>query len=371
MNSAERMEKALNHQEPDRVPLDLGGIVSGITLKAHLNLKEYLGIEEKDYIIDKTQQLAKPSNRILEEFGIDTRYVFINCEEHQPDKQEEYFIDEWQVKRKRSENYAGGVYYDIVASPLEDKTLADLKKEDWVPVVADVESVINKTKKVAQENEDKTIILNYMGATFEHAWYLRGFEKLLMELHQDPDVINYIIDKIVDHRKSFYNQVLPQIDPLVDILMVGDDLGTQIGPLISPDIYRKLIKPKQIDLYKHIKDKADVKLFYHTCGDCLEFVPDLIEAGIDILNPIQVSSLDPQQLKKEFGKDLVFWGGIDTHEVLPFGNTEDVEEEVKKRIDQLAPGGGFVLNSVHNIQADVPPENVVAMFKTALEYGKY
>ncbi len=370
MNSAERVKLALNHEEPDSVPIDLGGIVTGISRKAQENLKDHLGLSGKDYIIDKIQQLAKPHPEILKRYEIDTRYVFLSSEEYDPAAQEEFFIDDWGVKRQHSENHAGGEYYDIVESPLEDKSFAEIKKDDWIPEVSGVEDAIRKTREVA-EGSSQAIILNYMGAGFEFAWYLRGFEKFLMDLHENEKLACYIIDKINEQHKEFYHQVLPEIDRHVDILMVGDDLGTQIGPMISPALYRRLIKPRQKELYRYIKDRADVKLFYHSCGDCLALIPDLIEIGVDILNPIQISAMDPEKLKKEFGQDLVFWGGIDTHEVLPFGTAEEVEEEVKRIIDILAPGGGFVFNSVHNIQADVPPENIEAMFQTAREYGRY
>ena len=154
-----------------------------------------------------------------------------------------------------------------------------------------------------------------------------------------------------------------------------DDLGTQGGPLISPDMYRRLIKPRQQELFSFIKKKAPhAKIFFHSCGSVYHFIGDLIEAGVDILNPVQVAAadMDSKRLKKEFGNDVVFWGGgVDTQRVLPYGTPQEVRDEVKRRLDDLAPSGGFVFATVHNIQGDVPPENIVAMWETLQEYGSY
>jgi len=370
LKASQRIKIALDHKEPDRVPIDLGGHVTGITQKAHANLKKYYGIKGPDYIIDKNQQLVKPAPEILNKFNVDTRYIYLDEWKIKSKSQKEIIIDNWGIKRKKSKNHAGGFYYNIIEHPLADKDFEEIKKKKWTPSLPESNNIIKNAKNNYNRN-NYTTLLNYMGSIFEKAWNLRGFENFLIDLHQNTKVACYIMDQIVEHRKSFYEKILPEINPYIDIIMVGDDLGIQSGPLISPDIYKKIIKPRQEELYRYIKKRANVKLLYHSCGDCSPFIPDLIEIGIDILNPVQVSALDPVKIKEQYGEELTFWGGIDTQKVLPYGDPEDVKKEVKKRIYQMAAGGGYVLNSVHNIQDDVPPENIEAMFEAALEFGKY
>ena len=182
------------------------------------------------------------------------------------------------------------------------------------------------------------------------------------------------LERYLEFKLEFWDNLLEQIGDMVDVVCESDDLGTQEATWISKDMYRHLIKPRQKKLFSFIKRRAEVKVFLHSCGSIYDFIPDLIETGVDILNPIQVSAakMDTAKLKREFGKDLVFWGGgIDTQKVLPYGTKQEIEDEVKKRIDDLAPGGGFVFATVHNIQEDVPPENIVAMLRALNKYGYY
>ena len=205
-------------------------------------------------------------------------------------------------------------------------------------------------------------------------------ERVMLALnHQEPDRIAIDLGGSICssiHKKSYLescNTYLDQIGKYLQVFTYWDDVNSQDGWLISPDIYRKMIKPKQRRLVEAIKKKTDAKIYYHGCGAVFDLIPDLIEIGFDIINPVQVSAagMDTQVLKRTYGEDIVFWGGgVDTQNTLPFGTPEEVAEEVKQRIDDLAAGGGFVFAPVHNIQADVPPQNIVAAFETALEYGK-
>ena len=200
-----------------------------------------------------------------------------------------------------------------------------------------------------------------------------GLQNFMMALLSDPAFADRLMGTITDIYIESCHRYLESVGPYIDVFTFWDDVAGQNGWLIKPDLYRKLIKPKQKRLVEAIKKKTDAKLFYHSCGATRGLIPDLIEIGFDILNPVQVSAkgMNTAELKAEFGKDITFWGGIDTQQVLPFGKPQDVVDEVKRRIDDLAPGGGFVFAAVHNIQAFVPPENIVTMFDTALEYGKY
>jgi uroporphyrinogen decarboxylase len=192
-------------------------------------------------------------------------------------------------------------------------------------------------------------------------------------LARDPKGVEAFLDKLLEFKIQYWDAFLSAAGDTVNVICEADDYGTQKGTLISANMYRKFMKPRQEKLFSFIKKKYNVKVFLHSCGSVYDIIPDFIEAGVDILNPIQASAakMDPKTLKKEFGKDIVFWGGIDTQRVLPYGTPAEVKDEVKRIIDELAPGGGFVLASVHNITSEVPPQNIVAMAEAVREYGKY
>jgi len=195
-----------------------------------------------------------------------------------------------------------------------------------------------------------------------------------MALVLEPQFAERMMDRITDIYIESCSNYLDELGQYLQVFIYYDDLCGQDGWLIRPDLFRKLIKPKQRRLVEAVKRKTDAKLFYHSCGASYGLIPDLIDIGFDIINPVQVSArgMDTHRLKQDFGRDIVFWGGgVDTQQVLPFGKPAEVVDEVKRRIDDLAPGGGFVFAAIHNIQAFVPPENIVAAFDTALEYGKY
>jgi uroporphyrinogen decarboxylase len=194
-----------------------------------------------------------------------------------------------------------------------------------------------------------------------------------MDVIADPKFILRLVEILTDLQLRFYKNFLNAIGKYIDVIMVAEDLGGNNGPLISPHHYRKLLKPNAAKLWKFVKENTDAYLFLHCCGSVYQLIPDLIEIGVDALNPIQVGAkgMAPKKLKAEFGDKLTFWGAIDTQWAMPFGSPEDVENEVKTRINELAPGGGYVLTAVHNIQADVKPENVFRMYQAARKYGTY
>lgn len=376
MESRERLLTALCHREPDRVPIDLGGIVTGITSVAHANLREYLQISGEEIIIDVIQQLVKPEEEILERFGVDTRYVYFGGSRDHQNKPllGERYVDEWGIERREAKLHTGGSYYDIVHSPLKDATLEDLKKIEWPDPYESsrVEGLREEARRLYEETE-YGVMMNMIGSIFEFTWYLRGYIELMIDLISNKRVAAYLMDKMLDFQKGLFHMALKEAGPYIDVVMVGDDISTQSAPAISLNLYREMIKPRQRELYDFIKSKTEARLFYHSCGSTRAFLPDLIDIGVDIINPVQVLAvdMDTKELKREFGRDLVFWGGIDTQRVLPFGSVKEVKDEVRRRIEDLSIGGGYVLNAVHNIQSDVPPENIVAMFEAAHEYGSY
>jgi uroporphyrinogen decarboxylase len=380
MNSRERVKLAFNHQEPDRVPIDLGStIVSSITSMAYQRVRDFLGLPKEEMkIIDHIQGLPYINEDLLSIFKIDFRmiqveYMTVQEQSFSEEKGYHYFIDRWGAKLRKPKEK--GLYFDWVEFPILDEE--SLKKYKW-PEPDRIETLIS-LKQVAEKLRRETDFALvgssiFGGGIAEQPGRIMGLENFFMNLALNKKFINNIMESILDIYIENTKRYLDNLGEYLDVFVYWDDVGSQNSLLFSPDDYRGLIKPKQRRLFDVIKSRTDAKLFYHSCGAIKELIPDLIEIGVDILNPVQVSSpgMDTKELKKEFGRDIVFWGGgCDTQNILPFGSPEDVREEVKRRISNLAPGGGFVFNAVHNIQADVPPENVASMYETALEFGKY
>jgi len=369
MDSRTRLSLTLNHTEPDRVPLDLGGIVSGITLRAHRNLLSYLGLPSQDVLVDRIQQLVKPAEDILERCGVDTRYCYLEIPEEvwRKDREGDIWEDEWGVRRRFT-----GLYFDMISHPLGgERSIEDIQR--FIPPDPPSPAVYENLSQQAEiyRRKGQAVMINLIGSCFEFAWYLRGFVDFLTDLALEPGKAEALLDIMLEFQVAQFSSLLDNMGEMIDVVLVGDDLATQNAPFLSPELYRCYVKPRQHKLYRTIKSRTQAKLFYHSCGAVASLIPDLIEIGVDILNPVQVAAagMDPVALKREFGKDIVFWGGVDTQRVLPFGSTEEVREEVRSRIDQLAAGGGYVLAAVHNLQADVPAKNIVAMFEEALDYG--
>jgi uroporphyrinogen decarboxylase len=212
------------------------------------------------------------------------------------------------------------------------------------------------------------------GSMYEYSWYQRGLERWFIDMLENPAFCEVLLDKMLGFWKDYYIGYMSEVGDLVDVVQIGDDVAGQDGPMFSPQFYRSVVKPRLKELIKHIKSLTAAKIWYHTCGGCTELLPDLIECGIDILNPVQISAkgMNPEVLKERFGDKLVLWGGAcDTQHFLPFASPQQVAEHVRKNLEIFKPGGGYVFNNVHNIQADVPVENIIAMFDTAYEYGFY
>jgi len=377
MTGRERILKTLNHEEPDRIPIDLGGAdVCRISFKAYKRLLNYLGIENDNIKLGNlVAQTAKLDNRFYNLYEIDVRPIELsNSSEWELEIIEEedhyWFIDEWQRKWKKPKNR--GLYYDIVTFPLANQSLSDYK---W-PNPRDT----SRFRKIPEqfekygENEFAMVVPRGLGNGFlQMGAQLYGYERWFTMLAEVPEEVEKFLNKYYYFKKSFWEELLNRFGDNIDVVCELDDLGMQTAPWISKEMYRRLIKPRQKKLFSFIKE-YNVSLLFHSDGAIFDFIPDLIETGIDILNPIQVSAsgMDTALLKKEFGKDLVFWGGgVDTQRVLPYGTPEEVKAEVKSRINDLAAGGGYVFSTVHNIQSDVPPENIVAMLEAYQEMAEY
>ncbi len=374
MNPRERVLISLNHQEPDRIPIDLGSPISAIHIKSYRKLRKYLGLPEKQVkIIDHLMQAAKVEEDILQKFHVDTRHIFIKPAKPIQKISPSVYIDEWGIKTAKPQS---SYYFDIIEHPMANMSVKDLEKYDWPDPAAPIRTKgLKEEAKRLFETTSYALVLNGFSETFFGlpSW-LRGHQQFYMDLLLNPEFVDNLLDRLLDYWKKLAEIVLSSIGKYIQVVRVADDLGMQNGPIISPETYRRFIKPRQKEFYQFIKNRTKAKLLIHSCGSIYDLIPDLIEIGIDIINPIQVSAknMDSFKLKKEFGPILSFWGGgCDNQNILPYGTVKQVEEEVKKRISDFAPKGGFVFSSIHNIQYDVPPENICAMFDTAYQYGIY
>ncbi len=382
MTSRERVRAALNFQTPDRVPIDLGGFQSGIHKKAYLKLLKYLERDEEIIMLDLVQQLVRPSEEVLEMLRVDFRYVtakgpkdfdgtirmnFRNGELWH-DLRDEFGVV-WSMPDKQQ------LYMDISHHPLADATIEDVARYPF-PDGSNPDRFEGVREEVLdlQKNTLYAVSTGIGGVVYEIGWYMRGMERWFMDMMENPAFCEALLDKILKFWLDYFTGFMKEIGDIIDVVMIGDDLAGQTGPLFPPEFYRSVVKPRQKKLVQHIKSLTNSKIWYHTCGSAVEYIPDLMDNGIDILNPVQITAhgMDPEFLKKRFGKELVFWGGgIDSQHVLPFATPEEVKSNVKANVETFKPGGGYVFNNVHNIQADVPPVNVLAMYEAAYEYGFY
>ena len=380
--SRERMLKALNHEEPDRIPIDLGGNQTGIHKFAYAALTKHLGLKEEITIMDAVQQLARPSEAVLERFHVDTRYIAAgaaggwtggvvqNMRDGQlwHDLTDEFGVT-WSMPDKSP------YYMDISHHPLANATLDDIKGYPFPKGDDPGRFAGLRDKALAiRKNTPYAVVSGISGVTYEYCWYLRGLEQWFCDLMVDPGFCEALIDQTKKFWLDWFRLFLDEVGDVVDVIMIGDDLAGQSGPLFSPEIYRKIVKPRQRELAQYIRSRTKARLWYHTCGGCREYIPDLMENGAQILNPVQISArgMDPADLKRNFGAELTFWGGaIDSQHVLPFASPDKIRAEVKRNLEIWKPGGGYVFNNVHNIQAEVPAENIVAFYDAAYEYGFY
>lgn len=385
MNSRERIFKSINHEEPDRVPFDLAGSTwTGITNTAYQNLRNHMGLNCSEPVwSDVIQQIVIPSEEILTQLQIDTRGVFPltshNWDVYSKLKDVgdyfEYF-DEWGFTHHFPKH---GYWFSLVKHSLDNVDFDSegvIESFSW-PDAGNKQRFAGMREKAIQfRNKDKIVMTKGLCAgLFEMHQRVRGTENAMVDPFIYPVNSDKLVGKLADLKIEFWDSLLSEIGDLVDIVGEGDDYGTQQSQLIDPDQFREYYKPHIARVLKFIKQKAPkVKLMFHSCGNVRPIIPDMIEMGVNLLNPVHIAAtgMEPVQLKKDFGKDIVFWGGgVETQHVLPTGTPQQVKEDVKRNIEALAPGGGFVFATVHNIQAEVPANNLVAMFEAIKEYGKY
>lgn len=381
MDSRTRLRTALEHREPDRVPRDLGAVrMTGIHVRAYAGLRRALGLAEREVrVADLSQQLAVVEGDVADALGLDVRGV----EPRAPSgyrrelvEEDGYlaYLDEWGVRRRMPRD---GFFFDPSSSPLGGEIdAAHLARFAW-PDGAD------PARRAGMAEEARRLITGegravYVGSVCagltEMLFRLRGFEDGYMDLAADPALARALMERVLEVKLAWWGALLPELGDAVDVVGEADDLGGQATPLFAPRTYRALVKPLHAELVAFIRARTRAKVLFHSCGAIRELLPDLVEIGVDILNPVQVSAsgMETAALKRDFGRDLVFWGGgVDTQGVLASGTPDEVRAEVRRRVADLAPGGGFVFASVHNVQANVPPENAAAMWDAVEACGTY
>jgi uroporphyrinogen decarboxylase len=355
--------------------------VTGIHRNVYNRWRQALGLPEVEpRIFEMLQQLTWVDDDMVEALGVDVRPVTPGGSltfqlEIKDMGHSTYFYDEWGIGWRMPKD--GGMYYDMFDHPLA----GDITQQDVADLCGPDPTDPNRfvgmreaARRVAEEEGRAVVVTQMTAGITEIAAWTRGYEDFYVDLAADHQLIGKLLDKVNQVKAAYWERVLEEVGEYADVMMLGDDFAGQDRLLMSPKTWRKLIKPRLKELFDLLHDRSEAKLFLHSCGSVREAIPDLIEIGLDILNPVQVSAagMDSAELKREFGKDLVFWGGgVDTQHVLPHGTPGDVRAEVRRRLDDLMPGGGFVFNPVHNIQGDVPAENLMAMWQTLREYGVY
>ena len=376
----ERVVTALEHREPDRVPISFGCLHDSIHLFGHRKLKAHLGMAGgEDRIQDPFQQNVFPDARLLSRFAPDCLPVYAR-----PAKPFQLrftteggfrkYKDEWGTAYRQP--VEGGIWFDFESTIWAGKSAEEIRGHT-LPDPADAsrfEGLRAEVQRLLRETDKAIVAHAPTGGIVEHSYWLRGMQDSYMDMAADIRMVELVADRVVEWLEVFWTLYMREIGDLVQVVQMGDDLGGQDGPLFSPQIYRSVFKPREARLVDIVKKHSKAKIYFHSCGAIREYIPDLIDIGIDALNPVQVQArdMDSAGLKRDFGRDLSFWGGgANPNAVMSRGTPEMVRDEVKRRIQDLAPGGGFVFASVHNIQSEVPPENVAAFFDTARDFGVY
>ncbi len=372
MTPRERLRAAIEHRQPDRVPIDVGGSsFSTIIGQAYERLKAHLGVEDDTQYMKRRSRSAILDERIARRLHTDTRPLLVGS----PDGwQDIYFADgSFQDELGVVWRKAGDGHYAPTGNPLREATLADLDAFPWPdPLNPGRTRGLRERARQLHEGTDYAIVLSPPVGFVHLSQYLRGYEQWLMDIVLNPEFLDALMDRALAWWLELVGAVLDEAGPYVDVVAIGDDVAFHDRPMVDLARYRKLFKPRHRRMIDLVKAKSDAKVLYHCCGAVKPLIGEFIEIGVDALNPVQVSSAgmdDSAALKAEFGDHICFWGAIDTGRVLPMGTPADVRAEVRRRIQDLALGGGYVVAAVHNIQEDVPPENIQAMADAAIEFG--
>lgn len=406
MDSRERILTSIAHREPDQVPVDLGAsTVTGISAIAYNKLKEKLDLDTSTRIFDVIQQLAHVDETILASFGVDAvdlNTIFMDDmgwhevtlgdgsrgaypDWFRPVEAEDgsFFVRNHEGKIM-SRMARSGACFDQSLFPWEQGYPEDMssigeafRSIHWIThshtkyVRIDEQELRSRVKQL-RRSTDRAIVMSGGAKLLELGFFLRRMDNLLMDLLADHRNLSRLLDKLVELHLTGLEKKIRSVGDLVDVIRFGDDLGMSTGPFMDVETFRKLFKPRYRELCDYVKQKSDMKIFLHSCGSIRQFIPDLIDAGFDILNPVQTNALgmDARELKQEFGREVTFWGGgVDTTSVLPTATPEEVRRDVLERCEILSRNGGFVFAPIHNILPEVPPENAIAAYEAVREFN--
>lgn len=404
MNSRDRIISSINHKQPDKIPLDLGSsTVTGISGIAYNNLKKYLKIEGKTRIIDVIQQLANVDMEIIGSFGVDAldvnrvsaengSWYDVSLADNSPAEFPAWFRpvkaedNSWQTKDEYgnliSKMPAGATFFDQMHYPYENgypqnfsNLKEDLKKISWM--VHSHASNLNATElreklTAMKESTGKALVMSGGVKLLELGFFIRRMDNFLMDLITDEEKVSEMLDILVDMHLASLEKKCRSLGDIIDVIRFGDDLGMTSGPFMDLQTFRKLLLPRYKILCDYVRKNSNMKIFLHSCGSVNQYIPDLIEAGFDILNPVQTNcyDMDAVNLKREYGKDLTFWGGgVDTASVINMGTPDSVRKDVLSRCEIFSKDGGFVFAPIHNILSEVPPENIVAAYNAVREFN--
>ncbi len=371
MNSRERVLAALNHQQPDRPPRDLGSTTAtGIHPTAYKALKKSLGLSNGFEFLSARALLARVEDSVIEKLGIDLLPIIPGSSGQEPElDQNRAYVDSWGVERRLPQD---GGHYLVSRPPFANlSTKSEIAAYSW-PTPRDDFSELTEQARHLRETTDKALVLNLDVGFLHQAQFMRGFDLWLMDLAAAPAFAEYYMDRILEIWLADARSMIEAVGSLADVVIYADDIAFQNGPMVSAQMYQALFKPRQKQVFDLLAGSG-MKVLYHSCGSISSLLADLVDMGVEAINPVQVSARgmgDTAALKKQWGDHLTFWGGVDTHEVLPRGNPDDVRQEVWCRMDDLSENGGYVLASVHDIQAEVPAENIFAMFQAAEQWRK-
>ncbi len=373
----ERVLASLNHREPDRVPIVLGvSNATGIKMKPYRQLRRMLGVEAPDRYLYRWPELgtALPDEEVLVRLGTDVRGVWdlepadvLTANAERPDHSD--YLNSWGSGARE---VRPGEWFPMVCPLASATTVAEIESYPW-PDMNDptrVAHVAAEAERLAADGRYAIMATPWLLFPLERAFAMQGMDTFLMNMALYPDFAEALLWKIEALCKTLMGHFLEALGPNVDIIKIGDDLGTQESLLMSPDMYRAMLKPVHADYLAFIRSRTDAKIFFHTDGDVFPLIDDFVEMGVDVLNPIQTSAgkmSDLVELKRRWGDTLTFCGAIDTHRILPTGSPREVADEVRRVIEIMAPGGGYMVSSVHTVMDDVPAENILAMVDAVLD----
>ncbi len=411
MNSRERILAAINHKQPDRIPVDLGATPSsGISVVAYHNLINYLGINHlKNHVYDVIQEVTQPEMKLLELFKVDVLDIgrFFNSSVNywhrlelmkgypglypkwfNPEKQPDgSWLAAGQTGEYIGKMPVGATFFDQLIFPYVNgypdnfnNISHDMSRVIWggfgFPPYdrineKDFWKLLRETIIVERSKTDKALLIGVGCNLFEWGTFLRRIDNFLMDLYMDPVNVHRLLDKLLEMHMDFLSKICEAVGDIVEIVKFGDDLGTNTGPFMPNEIYNEFFRPRHKILCDYVKANTSAHTMLHCCGGIYELSPELIEAGFEILNPVQINAvnMEPERLKKEFGSEITFWGGgCNTQSILNRATPQQVKDHVRHNLEVFSAGGGYVFNSIHNIMPDVPPENIMAMFETVREF---